>query len=255
MAALQWSAIAAGAAVMFVLAAVGLQSLLPSSSTAVADGYALQFDGVDDIAIAPQSQLPDFVATEAGFSVSGWIYPTQFNRYGRIVERSDNDFDDHLILAVNHEEKGIHLNINRNIAIATGLPLNEWSHVAGTYDGESIRVYINGELGAETSYEGAPLELTESDFWLGNNRQNTRPYAGYLKDIQLWQRALTSAEIQQALAQTPSAEAAGLLASWPFAEETSDAAIADQVQKIPVTRQNATAPQTAAAGPQVVQSP
>ena len=125
---------------------------------------------------------------QPSFRIGGanWIYPTQFNRYGRIVERSDNDFDDRLILAVDHEEKGIHLNVNRNIAIATGLPLNEWSHVAGTYDGESIRVYINGELGAETLYEGAPLELTESDFWLGNNRQNTRPYAGYLKDIQRW---------------------------------------------------------------------
>ena len=68
-------------------------------------------------------------------------------------------------------------------AIATGLPLNEWSHIAGTYDGKSIRLYINGELGAETCYESAPLELTKSDFWLGNHRQNTRPYAGYLKDI------------------------------------------------------------------------
>ncbi|MEM1292714.1 MAG: hypothetical protein AAGH67_14695 [Cyanobacteria bacterium P01_H01_bin.162] len=45
------------------------------------------------------------------------------------------------------------------------------------------------------------------------------------------------------------------MASWPFAEETSDAAIADQVQKISVTLQNATVPQTAAGGPQVVQSP
>ena len=140
-------------------------------------------------------------------------------------------------------------------AIATGLPLNEWNHVAGTDDGESIRMYINGELGAETLYEDALLKLTKSDFWLGNNRQNTRPYAGDLKDIQLWQRALTSTEIQQALAQTPSAEAAGLLAAWPFAEATSDAAIADQVQAIPVTLQNATAPQTAAGGPQVVPSP
>ncbi|MEM6437021.1 MAG: LamG domain-containing protein [Cyanobacteria bacterium P01_D01_bin.115] len=140
-------------------------------------------------------------------------------------------------------------------AIATGLPLNEWSHIAGTYDGKSIRLYINGELGAETCYESAPLELTKSDFWLGNHRQNTRPYAGYLKDIQLWQRILTSAEIQQAIVQAPLAEAAGPLASWPFAKATSDVAIADQVQKIPVTRRNATAPQTAAGGPQVVQSP
>ncbi|MEO1145456.1 MAG: LamG domain-containing protein [Cyanobacteria bacterium J06638_22] len=257
--AVKWGAIAGGGIVFVFLAALGVRSLLPSSSSSSSPDapqtqeYALQFDGEDDIAIAAQGYLPAFTSADGGFSVSSWIYPTEFTTYGRVVERSDNTLSDRFLFVIDHEERGIRLSLNGSYAIGVGLPLNEWSHVVGTYDGTYIRVYINGELKAETLYQGG-IDLTTSELWIGNNRENSRPFAGSLKDIQLWQRALTDEEIQQAMQQTPSAETRGLLASWEFSE-ASEAVLTDQVSGIPLSLQVAPNPFSSTDGPQLIEAP
>ncbi|WP_439344205.1 LamG domain-containing protein [Vacuolonema iberomarrocanum] len=254
--AVKWGAIAGGGMVFLFFAALGVRSLLlsPSSSnTPQPQEYALQFDGEDDIAIAAQGYLPAFTSTTGGFSVSSWVYPTEFTTYGRVVERSDNTLSDRFLFVIDHEERGIRLSLNGSYAIGVGLPLNEWSHVVGTYDGTYIRVYINGELKAETLYQGG-IDLTTSELWIGNNRENSRPFAGSLKDIQLWQRALTDGEIQQAMQQTPSAETRGLLASWEFSE-ASEAVLTDQVSGIPLSLQVAPNPFSSTDGPQLIEAP
>ena len=258
-AAVKWGAIAGGGIVFVFLAALGVRSLLPSSSSSSSPDtpqpqeYALQFDGEDDIAIAAQGYLPAFTSADGGFSVSTWVYPTRMDNYSRIVERSDNTHNDRLLFVIDHEERGIRLSLSGNYAIGSGLPLNEWSHAVGTYDGAYIRVYINGELKAETLYQGG-IDLTTSELWIGNNRQNNRPFAGSLKDIQLWQRALTGEEIQQAMQQTPSADTPGLLASWEFSE-ASEAVLTDQVSGIPLSLQVAPNPFSSTDGPQLIEAP
>ncbi|MEO1210512.1 MAG: LamG domain-containing protein [Cyanobacteria bacterium J06638_20] len=256
-AAVKWGAIAGGGIVLLFFAALGVRSLLssPSSSpdTPRPQEYALQFDGEDDIAIASQGYLPAFTSADGGFSVSAWVYPTRMNTYSRIVERSDNTQNDRLLFVIDHEERGIRLSLNGNYAIGSGLPLNEWSHVAGTYDGVYIRVYINSELKAETPYQGV-VDLTTSELWIGNNRENSRPFAGSLKDIQLWQRALTDGEIQQAMQQTPPADTPDLLLFWEFSE-ASRSPLTDQVRGIPLTLQVAPDPFSSTDGPRVVEAP
>lgn len=55
----------------------------------------------------------------------------------------------------------------RRYANGGTVPLNEWTHVLVTYDGSTVRNYINGEIVAETSYNG-DIDDSSSVLRIGN---------------------------------------------------------------------------------------
>ncbi len=74
----------------------------------------------------------------------------------------------------------------------------QWIHVAGTYDGSNIRVYVDGvEVGsvAKTGLiDSAPAVL----FWIGGNPDSptSRPWDGKIDDVRLYDGALSQGEIE-----------------------------------------------------------
>ena len=79
----------------------------------------------------------------------------------------------------------------------------EWHHVAGTYDGTAVRIYVDGEqvgTGALTSLEiGYGLNIS-NDLYIGANPVNTCPnvptgFDGDLDEVRVWSRALSPEEV------------------------------------------------------------
>ncbi|NES99389.1 MAG: LamG domain-containing protein [Sphaerospermopsis sp. SIO1G1] len=232
----RWGAIALGGITFLLLVFLGSRGFSPSTSSdpmiSPSQSYALQFDGKDDIAITSRREIPPFTSIPGGFSVAVWVNPTRYMKYPRILERSDNTRNDRMLLVVDHKAKGIRFSLNGNYAIAPGLPLKQWTHVVSTYDGQTIRIYLNGEMKGSVSYQGQ-IDLTRSNLMLGNNRENSRPYAGLIRDVQIWERTLSDAEVQQTMQAMPAKDAPGLLAAWSF--DSVDTTIAnDEVSQIPL---------------------
>jgi len=80
-----------------------------------------------------------------------------------------------------------------------------WTHVAGTYDGEKLRVFVNASLAVEVAAPGSiapqprPLVLGS---YIG--RKNAYAMDGLMDDVKLFGRALTEDEIlRQATAALP----------------------------------------------------
>ena len=48
----------------------------------------------------------------------------------------------------------------RNAVGTAALPLNAWSHLATTYDGSVVRLYVNGSLAGSTAVTGAMAAST-----------------------------------------------------------------------------------------------
>ena len=247
----KWGAIALGSLTCLLLVFLGSRggSLSISPTALPSQGDALKFDGKNDIAITSSGTIPPFNSAEAGFSLAVWVNPSQFTKYARIMERSDALQDDRLLLVIDHEVQGIRFSLSGNYVIVPGLSLNEWSHVAGTYDGQTIRVYINGELKGSASYEGQ-IDLDSSELMLGNNRENSRPYVGLMKDVQIWQRTLSDAEVVQTMTAMPANDAPRLLATWSFASTINSSSAYDEVNRIPL---NFLTTDGAGDGPTVVQ--
>jgi outer membrane protein assembly factor BamB len=75
---------------------------------------------------------------------------------------------------------------------------NHWYHVAGTYDGTEMRVFVNGELTATSREQSGPIFYPPSaPFVIGSYKDDDEryPLTGAIHDVRVYRRALKSEEI------------------------------------------------------------
>ena len=80
----------------------------------------------------------------------------------------------------------------------------EWHHVAGTYDGSFLHLYVDGvEIGSGTPAPPIDYDLPSRAFLIGNYRGSCDlPFTGAIDNVRIWSRALSGDEIA-ALARPP----------------------------------------------------
>jgi hypothetical protein len=76
---------------------------------------------------------------------------------------------------------------------AFAFPMNTWYHLAGTFDGSAFRLYINGQEAA--SGTGTLGSTADSAFKIGTSG-TCDPFGGQLDEVKVYNRALSSTEIQ-----------------------------------------------------------
>jgi len=77
------------------------------------------------------------------------------------------------------------------------LDRDEWIHIAGTFDGNVIKCYINGEV-AETEDANAIVILSQdtNDLAIGNMSDDDRaPFRGTIDDVRVYNYGLSEEEI------------------------------------------------------------
>jgi hypothetical protein len=81
---------------------------------------------------------------------------------------------------------------------------DEWHHVGGTWDGETARVYIDGELEAEQAFAG---QLTESDVPVEMGRRSVQGLTinGIVDDVAIFNASLTEAQVKEIMENGPAA--------------------------------------------------
>ena len=99
------------------------------------------------------------------------------------------------------------------------LPANRWHHITGSYDGETIRAYVNGVLvSVNTSPSGPPQQETRR-LVFGTNAVNRRAsFGGMVRDAMIFDRALSDDEVAVIAMRKPANREAkkGLIANWNF---------------------------------------
>jgi hypothetical protein len=76
------------------------------------------------------------------------------------------------------------------------LPMNTWTHLAATFDGTQLKLYVNGTLEQTTVYAGTvltsnhPLGIGGNGYWLNEN------FPGRIDEVRIYNRALSQSEIQ-----------------------------------------------------------
>ena len=70
-----------------------------------------------------------------------------------------------------------------------------WHHVAGTYDGTQLKLYVDGVMVASRLYTG-DIDSTTYEVNIGRDSQNTdRFYQGLIDDVRIYHGALSKSEI------------------------------------------------------------
>ena len=127
-------------------------------------------------------------------------------------------------------------------ASANNMPLspNIWYHVAVTYNGSSVNIYINGKLEATGDASNRdPVNLLQGPvvnggindrFYIGKSTGNPtatgRGLNGYISEARVWSRALSITELQDNMCYVdPTSE--GLVAYWRFNEADASGNVLD----------------------------
>ncbi|MBN1667934.1 MAG: LamG domain-containing protein, partial [Anaerolineales bacterium] len=141
-------------------------------------------------------------------TVSAWVYPTGSTgaRQAIVSYKESADCGFQLALAENDGQfypefkvrvlSGLTANwqtLRANVSLAA----NQWTHLAGVYDGAELLLYQNGALLATISAPGA-MSQCSTDTALGSSSSSTQDYfAGQIDDVFIFSQALSAAEIEE----------------------------------------------------------
>lgn len=95
-------------------------------------------------------------------------------------------------------------NQNRFSAVLRNKGDKEWHHLAGTYDGAFVKMYMDGELffdGEDFGPTEVVADTNNRDLRIGcvENRPQFAFHTGAIDEVALWNRSLTEAEIRTAM--------------------------------------------------------
>ncbi len=170
-----------------------------NSSTAWVSGHTgggLLFDGVNDVVVTPDIDYANS-ATE-----SLWVYFNNVSAQQMLIGQGTT-FETQLLMqgAAGGGKFRIRVDTATGSDIAdstTAALAGQWYHVLWTYNGTDVTLYINGA--AQTNFtlntgSGAILDANQ-DYGIGGRTIGTLPTNGIIDDVRIYNRALSSQEIQ-----------------------------------------------------------
>jgi len=135
-------------------------------------------------------------------SVTAWIYPTVAPPYpARVLAKGIDagDWEAYHMLFLDEEVKWLIRDPNHsNHSVGSAdLGLNEWIHAAGTYDGDALKLYINGQLEQEDIIGDIGGILQDSnDLSIGNaSDRDDRGFIGMIDDVRVYDYRLNALEV------------------------------------------------------------
>ncbi len=115
---------------------------------------------------------------------------------------------------------------NHTVEGATSLNMNTWYHIALTYDGATLALYVDGELDGSESYNDTPTQISDALFAVGTSMNPGGTPAGFFEgqidEVRVWDQARSETEIADNM-DVKVTSGNGLVASWPFDAGMGDA--------------------------------
>jgi hypothetical protein len=150
-------------------------------------GNAWSLSGSDYVEVPNATSL----SPAGALTIEAWIQPTALG--GRIVDKITAFGNDGYLL----DTYGGKLRMivgTANVSSTASLAAGAWTHVAGTYDGANVRLYINGVLDTTSAQTGAIPSNTHT-LRVGADSAGTSLYTGLIDEVVLYSSALGSAQI------------------------------------------------------------
>ncbi len=159
-------------------------------------GAALSFDGTNDWVTVPDAASLDL---STGMTLEAWVNPAALGTAWRTALLKEHGGT--LAYALYAHDGGTgpagYVNATQDLGATASpaLALNTWTHVATTYDGATVRVYVGGVQVATRAVTGAlqngtgPLRIGGNGVWPGEF------FSGRIDEVRVYSRALSAAEV------------------------------------------------------------
>ena len=97
----------------------------------------------------------------------------------------------------NTAQPGAH-GILGGVASGETVSMNQWLHLAFTYDGTAVKVYVNGvEKASAAAATPGPIPETLGNIYIGRPEYSNHSFLGLIDEVAIWDHALSAAEIAQ----------------------------------------------------------
>jgi methionine-rich copper-binding protein CopC len=219
-----------------------------SNATWVAglSGSALSFNGANSWVTIPNSaslQLTNAMTLEA------WVKPNSLTGASSILMKEMTGGLSYALYAANDgpappvaaiDAAGTDVDAISTANLQTGV----WSHLAATYDGSNLKLYVNGNVVGSIGATGL-LSTSTGALRIGGNSVWGEFFSGLIDDVRVYNRALNQAEIRSdmsspiggvmektvpAVAVTSPAAGATISGSTTLSASASDAVVVTSVQ-------------------------
>lgn len=164
------------------------------------NGGSLVFDGINDYIDCGNTSSLNAIGGTTNITVSGWVYYTAYGGGGQpysvitvkgspwtwLLENPSNTFRFRITAGgadVSISDTSTHL-------------LNTWYNVVGTYDGSSMKIYVNGVL-KNTRAQTGTLATNSVTAKIGTFQGTNYNLTGRISNISIYNKPLIASEIQQ----------------------------------------------------------
>ena len=170
-------------------------------------GDALEFDGTLDDGVLIKHKPNQDPSLSGEITVEAWIMllSTPSEAQGNVIRKG--------IWVEGKPTTGWGLDVNQNLSVrgfvyieagvaslvdpgVVALEPKKWHHLAFTYAGKEVNVYVDGEVYGTLEAEGT-LEANEEPIGIGIRPDSTKPLAGVIDEVVVWSVARTQEEIKE----------------------------------------------------------
>lgn len=143
----------------------------------------------------------------AAFTVEMWVKTWGTFSTGAVLFANHRSAEDDNNVAILLQDQKIGVAVIKSAAtqVLTTLkpfPTNRWFHLAVSYNGSVIKIFVDGEQDSNTLSVAANLDgasAQEYDYVIGNNYETgaAYPFVGYLGEVRVWKSCLTPEQIKR----------------------------------------------------------
>ena len=165
-------------------------------ATAGKFGKALSFNGTNAFVSIPDSTS---LHLTTGMTLEAWVNPATLGAVWRTVILKERPSDLVWGLYANSSsgkpEADLASPADTLLNGVSALPLNAWSHLAATYDGANLRLYVNGTQVSSKAVTGT-LTTSTGLLKIGGNAIWGEFFNGMIDEVRIYNRALSATELQ-----------------------------------------------------------
>jgi PKD repeat protein len=160
-------------------------------------GSALNFNGTNNLVLVPDANALDL---STGMTLEAWVRPgAQATDWTTVAIKESATGRAYALYGADNAGRppaGYLNNGSDKSAVGSStLPLNTWTHLAVTYDGAALRLFVNGLQVSSTGVSGSII-ATNGALSIGGSSILGDYFNGQIDEMRVYNRALTATQIQ-----------------------------------------------------------
>jgi gliding motility-associated-like protein len=188
-------------------------------------GSALHFDGTDDVVTIPNNAALNISST---ISVEAWLKPTSGSSIQNVISKSTNGSigSNTGYIFPRTDDNWVNFNGYLHIggawrSVAYPYPTDGlFHHLAMTYDGSNIKLYLDGNL-VKTQAQTGTIATNTNSLAIGNQAGFSELFKGSLDEVRIWNAALTADQIKSRMNSELAGTEANLVLNYNFNQGVS----------------------------------